>query len=192
MIDRLNRQSAAWLAGTVVLFGGLIVAVDLPIRSMQSGHRDRIAQAERSLAGSSDAATQLAQLNDEMVELREETRSIQQRIPQANETAEVIRGISQAMERHAADEPILTTGPVEHYATHSLIPIQVSFRADFDNAYRVMDALRSMPRLIRIERMTLSREGGELGRPMPISLEVAAFFSRPDQFAAVAGGEGTR
>ncbi|MEM0913751.1 MAG: type 4a pilus biogenesis protein PilO [Planctomycetota bacterium] len=185
MIERFNRQAAVWLAGTAVVFGGLIIAIDMPLRGAQAEHRERIVAAEATLAGAADAAARLTSLHEEVLALREETLSIQRRIPEANETAEVIRGISHAMERHAADEPVLTTGPIEHYATHSLIPIQVTFRADFEHAYRVMEALRTMPRLIRIERLAIAREDAFLDEPLPVSLEVAAFFSRPDQFAAV-------
>jgi len=179
-----NRQLVAWVAGTLAACVALFAVVDLPFRYVQGHQQQRIDRYERDLGITPAASARLSRVYEEVVALRAEVNGAQKRVPEADEIAEVIRGVTKAMELHAANQPVLTTGPTEHYATHSLIPIQIKFEADFMNAYRVLESLRSLPRLIRIERMSLSREDHELGEPMPVELDVAAFFSRPEQYAA--------
>jgi len=191
MTALFNRLVVAWVAGTFVACAALFVTVDLPFRFMQGHQQQRIDRYEGELGITPEASARLAKVYEEVVALRAEVNGAQKRVPEADEIAEVIRGVTKAMELHAANQPVLTTGPTEHFATHSLIPIQIKFEADFMNAYRVLESLRSLPRLIRIERMELSREDNDLGEPIPVELDIAAFFSRPEQYAAASetGGQ---
>ncbi|MEM6334058.1 MAG: type 4a pilus biogenesis protein PilO [Planctomycetota bacterium] len=189
MIDRLKQQPATWYAGTIVACLLVGLCVDLPFRSVQSRQQDRIDESSRQLGLTPGATEELSRLYDEVEQMRDELDGSKQRVPAQDEIAQVVRGISEALVLHAADQPVLTTGKTEHYATHSLIPVQVSFNADFLNTYRVLDALQRMPRLIRVDRLTISRDAERGDGNATVELEVAAFFSRPgEQLAAVEGG----
>ncbi|MEO0586500.1 MAG: type 4a pilus biogenesis protein PilO, partial [Planctomycetota bacterium] len=179
MIDRFKKQPAAWFAGTLIACLLVGLCVDLPFRSVQSRQQDRIDEASRQLGLSPGANAELVRLYDEVEQMRHELDAAQQRIPAQDEIAQVVRGISEALALHAADQPVLTTGQTEHYATHSLIPVQVTFNADFLNTYRVLDALQRMPRLIRVDRLTISRDAERGDGNATVELDVAAFFSRP-------------
>jgi Tfp pilus assembly protein PilO len=181
-----DRKSTQWIAGTLAAGVLLAIAIDVPLRMLQGRHQDRIDRYETELADVPQARARLSTLRDEIAALEAEVDADQKRLPEADEIAQVIRGITNAMQRHAATEPVITTGPTEDLATHSLIPVRVEFDADFISTYRVLESLRAMPRLIRVERLTMTREGDQLGRPVRVELEVAAFFSRPEQYASAA------
>jgi len=171
-------QVRALLAGVglFVLFGGGVLA---PLRYQRAQHHARIAAAEHALGIDLKEASGLARLNAEVVELRRVVRGAQQYVPQDDELADVLRGLSEALTSHGIIEREMQTRPTLHHADYSTIPIELQFKGSYPSAHGVLRQIEQMHRLIRIDKLRVRGNQNDALAPLHVELTLSTFIARP-------------
>jgi hypothetical protein len=183
MLDRFHEIKPWVIAGAVL--GGLFIGVWYPYHHLRSQMQRQIDEARVELGLSLDGSDDWTTLPTHVAMLRERTRGAQKYVPQQDEIAEVLRGLTTSLDAHGVTRPEVTTKKAKHFADYSVIPVSVQFTAQFPETFGVLKRLESLPRLIRIERLELESNARERWAPLTVGLELSTFFSQADD-----GGDG--
>jgi Tfp pilus assembly protein PilO len=172
--DKVIRRRLALLGAVTLLLGA---AIWLPEHLARGELRHSIEKDRYALGINPGVATGLGQWYEQVVALRSEISGAQQYVPEEDELADVLRGVTEALRRDGVSDPELVTRPVEHYVNYSVIPAGVQVTATFPSMFEVLSELERMPRLIRIDRleMELSRDDP---RQLEVALDLSTFFSK--------------
>ncbi len=183
LIEKDQWKFGAVLGLVLVGFG---IGIYLPARYERSKIQTRIDAAKAELGIDPAAAAGLKRYYGQGVALRDEVSGAQRYIPQMEEIASVLRGLTESLGAFETAEPEVVTRQAKDYADYSVVPVSLAFDGRFPAAYGVLDRIESMPRLIRVDRLHFQADARTLEAPMAVRLELSTFYSAGD---ADAGGE---
>ncbi|MEM6554031.1 MAG: hypothetical protein AAF750_18090 [Planctomycetota bacterium] len=109
------------------------------------------------------------------------------RIGEGAEPHAVLAHLADAAVRSGLSDYDITIRDAEHFAAFSQLPVQITFRGGFEDAFNVIRATSHSPRLMRAEVIRLEREVSFDGsHTVNATIDLSAFFLDPD--AGSAGG----
>ena len=174
----IERDQLKTLAIIVSLGLVFAVVIWLPGHFARQKIQTRITSARHELGIMPDHKAGLSSWYTQVVNLRQTVNGAQKYVPEQDELADVLRGITQAMQDNPVESPELTTRDVTHFANYSVIPVSLQFSAHFPDVFGVLDAIEQMPRLIRIERLDIASNPNDPGQRLSVKLELSTFFSK--------------
>ncbi len=174
----IERDQLKTLAIIGVLFVLFAAAIWLPGHFTRQSLERRIDAARHALGVMPDQGAGLSEWYAQVIDLREQVRGAQRYVPEKDELAQVLRGLTAAMQQHQVTHPELTTRDVQHFANYSLIPANVQFSAPFPQVFGVLDEIEAMPRLIRIDRLDIESNPQRSDMPLAVTMELSTFFSK--------------
>lgn len=180
-----SRKLGAAVAAALLMLGlgvGPLVFNHFEKRSLEA----RIEAAERELGMDRGPAESLDELKHAVADLRDRLSGSQQYVPEAPELAGVLRGLTDALSGFAPSDQSIETQATRAYARYSVIPIFVRFEGDFLSTYGTLRSIERMPRMVRIDRLSIRRLKPDRPAPpgaMPraeVDLELSTFYA-PEQ-----------
>lgn len=175
----IEKDQVKALAAAGVLLVVFVAAVLLPLRHQRGKYQQRIADAEQALGIDLREARGVSKLNDEVVELRQVVEGAQQYVPQSDELADVLRGLSEALTSHGIIEREMQTKPTTHHHAYSVIPIQLQFHASYPAVHGVLQQIERMRRLIRIDEVKIRGDRADGLAPLSVDLSLSTFIAKP-------------
>jgi Tfp pilus assembly protein PilO len=175
---RIERDQVKTLIVFAILLVGFSVGLWLPARAERARLQERIDSARDTLGMDLAQSKGLVKLHQVVTELRQTCNGAQQYVPQEDEMADVLRGLTESLVEMGVREQEVTTREVKHFAHYSVIPLELNFHSSFPMAYEVLRQIESRPRLIRIDNLEIQGDLQKPQQPLEIHLELSTFFSR--------------
>jgi Tfp pilus assembly protein PilO len=164
--------------GMVVALGALFaVGVWMPARERSVEIERRITAAKSELGMTAVAKDELTQLNAQVTDLRKVVSGAQRYVPVGDEIAEVVRGVNEALREHGVTEQEMIARSTRRFADHCEIPLTVEYRSSFPVVFGALRQIESMPRLIRVDRLTLSSNPADPAKPLDVHIQMTTFYT---------------
>ncbi|HBS29079.1 MAG TPA: hypothetical protein DEB06_06430 [Phycisphaerales bacterium] len=192
----IRRTDAALLGGLVVM-GALAVGVGIvPRLSRRAWLDDEVARLGAELVRPTGGPEVVARLSDDLAQLRSFGEGRMTPIPRDADIAGLVSALSDTLTRHGIDRRDILTRDAKRMEGASGLPVSITVQAPFGKVYDTIADIEAFPRLVRIERLKLSRSNppggrGTVDRSGVIRAEIAvtAFFYPALAEAAVQKGE---
>lgn len=179
--DKKELRSGLVILGVFVLLAG---AVWYGSYRQRAGYEARIATARKQLGIDLAPAQGLSELNSRVARMRARVSGAQRHVPQQDRITDVFRSMDQAMRRHGVRDPQIIAEEARAYANYSLVPLTIELQCGFRSLYGVLSEIESMPRLMRIDRLSIDRprhrSAEDPAEALNVELEMSVFFSRVD------------
>jgi Tfp pilus assembly protein PilO len=175
----IDRDELKMLVVWVVVVGTFAVGIWWPARQQRQALDQRISGYEQALARAKESPS-LDAWHKTVASLEREVTASRQRLPAQGEPVNVLRGLSEVLDRRGVTKRQVSTEAARHFGRFGVTPIVVKFRGRFPDAHAVVKRIEQMPRLIQVDRfaVTGSPEGGT--DPRRVHLELSAFFRRQE------------
>lgn len=171
--------------GIVLALGVLFAfAVWMPASQQDRKLEQRIDAAKDELGMTAVAKDEFVRLNDRVSQLRRVVRGAQRYVPANDEIAEVVRGINMALRTHDVTEQEMIARQAKRYADFAEIPLSVEFESSFPVVFGALEQIESMPRLIRVDRLSLMSFPDEPARPLEVQMQMSTFYTRAGEGAS--------
>lgn len=170
-IDPTQKKIAAVMTLLVALFVGLGW---YPARRDIAKLRKQISETQQQIMGAAGKADDLAQLDRQVKQIRREIASNSKVIPTRGELAELIRQLSTTIENAELRDQSISTEQTIQGDNYVTLPIRVTFNGPAPNAFRFVNAVESMPRLMQVTNMQLSND--KSGQSVTAQLELNTYF----------------
>lgn len=175
---RVGRHHPLITAGLIAAAGFVPLAINQVEKASLQGRIDR---AETKLGVDRHPTESVEELRLSVAEMEERLRGSQRYVPEQPELAQALRGLTDALGVFEAEQQKIETRGIRRHAHFSEIPISVVFRGGFMSTFRALEAIESIPRMIRIDRLSISRES-EKGLPVTeVELELSTFFTSGEE-----------
>lgn len=173
-VDQSQTRSTFIMLVVFVLVGAV---VGLPVHMNRLRVEKRIDKARDELGMTSSSGEALKDVYSEVMHLREVINSSQGNVPQEDELANILRGLSEALKQAGVTDKELITRETSNYANYSVIPVAIEFSGDFRQTERALRLMEQMPRLIRIDSLTVRGDSRDQNAPLRVTLKLSTFFS---------------
>lgn len=178
----MRRADLLLLGGVAaIVVGGAALGVAPRLR-----HRvwlgEEIARLELELAKPTGGPEVVRRLEDDLEQLRRFGEGRMTPIPRDADMAGLMSALSETLAVHGIDRRDIVTRDPRRMEGASSLPVSMTMEAPFSSVYSALTGIEAFPRLVRIERLKLSRgrpaSGGAIDRSGVIRAEVAisAFF----------------
>ena len=175
---RIEKDQMLTLGAVVMAAVVFVFAVWMPsrARSAELGDRQDAAKAELGLAPNADA--ERTRLETEVIALRERVNGAQQKVPERDEIAEVVRGINQSLKKHGVTQQEMVTRKASRFAHYSTIPITIEYQSSFPVVFGALKQIERMPRLIRVDRLSVQGDADNAAAPLEVHMQLSTFYTR--------------
>ncbi len=173
-IDRGTTRMWGVLAGMIVLFA---VAVLVPFGIRDAGLQTRIDAARAELGiGEVDNAG-LAQLYNEVEELRDQIAGRGQAIPNEDEISLVLHDLSELINAPGVTGQEIVTEKAGYFLDYNILPVKIQFSAPFATAYDLVKRIETLSRVVRVDQLEIEAEPDYPRQPLVVNLQLSAFFA---------------
>ncbi|HSU66765.1 MAG TPA: type 4a pilus biogenesis protein PilO [Tepidisphaeraceae bacterium] len=135
----------------------------------------QIDQRKRALAELAQSTAGIDDFNRKFKELTEAVRFFESKLPKEKEVETVLDQVWKIAEANSLQAKSIRSGKTERTANYSQQQIDMELAGDFNGFYLFMQQLERLPRLTRIEGMTLSKISDHDGA-MQARLILTIFF----------------
>lgn len=177
-IDPTQKKIAAAVALLVALFVGLGW---WPARRDIVALRKQIAETQEQILGTAGKAEDLVRLDHEVKMIQREIASTSKVIPTQGELAELVRQLSATIQTAQLRDQSISTEPTVQGENYATLPIRVTFAGEAPNAFRFVNAVEAMPRLMQITSMELST--GKDAQQVSAQFELNTYFYTTQEMA---------
>ena len=172
-IDKIQLRTALVVVGLVIAYAGILW---WPAHQDIKSLRASIKEAERELGIALDRTDDLARLTDEVQKLRDEVTSSNKEIPEQSEMASMLRELSVQIENENLAGQGINMLAAEAGTDYLTLPVELTFSGQSLDAFRFVNRLEKMPRLVQVESMTMRREAGSKNDRVKTSMRLNTFF----------------
>ncbi len=151
-IDTLQKKL---IGGVTVLLLAFGAAVLWPVIRESSKLRAEIAETKQKLASTQAETAGLASVAASVKQIRSEISTNNKRIPTQGETAELLRELTTELQSQRLSDPSITSMPSVPGADYTRLPIQIAFKGSAMGAFRFINKVEAMPRLVHMQRLHL-------------------------------------
>lgn len=173
-IDKGDLKRLAVAAGVMVV---LMAVLWLPGALERRELSQRIEQAEQSLQGELADVQLLGPLSEQVAELHTTIAEAPHHVPPRDELDELLRGLTEALEAFDLQQQEIVTDRTQRHDDHSVSRVRVRFEGGFPATYGVLQQIESMPRLVRIDRVSFEPASSDIGGPLRVDIELSSFFT---------------
>lgn len=176
-IDKMQMRTGMIIAGLAVAYAGLLWwPAHRHIRSLEA----QITENEQALGIARDRTDGLAKLANEVNKLRAEVAGSNKEIPDQGEMAAMLRELSVQIENENLTGQginMLAAKAGHDYLTQ---PVELTFSGRSLDAFRFVNRLENMPRLVQVESVAMRQESGTQGQRVKASMRLNTFFYTPE------------
>ncbi len=173
-IDRSTARHWAVLFGLLVLF---IAVVLVPYGIKDARLQKRIDTAREELGIGDVDNSGLANLHNEVQDLREQVGGRGQYIPNEDEISLVLRDLSGLINAPGVTGQEIVTDKPNYYADYNILPVKIQFNAPFATAFDLVKRIESLSRVVRVDRLEIESEPDYPRQPLVVNLQLSAFFA---------------
>ena len=155
-------------AGFYYVYWAPTTAHDLSEQATMEAHERDLIELEHATAGIDD-------LNHKIKEQQEAIKFFESKLPQEKELETVLEQVWKMAEANSLQAKTIRSGKTERNANYSQQEVEMSLAGDFNGFYLFMQQLERLPRLTRVEAMTLSKISDHDGE-MQAKLTLSIFF----------------
>lgn len=174
---QIEKDQILTLAAVAILAGVFVFAIWMPGRQRSDQLDRRIDKARVELGMTPVARQELLALHSEVNRLQSVINGAQQYVPVDDEIAAVVRGINESLRIHGVTEQEMITRQSEYYADYAAIPVTIEFRSSFPAVFGTLRQIEQMPRLIRVDRLTVQGDADNPARPLEVQVQLSTFYS---------------
>jgi len=175
-----------WIVLVAAGVGALIVPGLQSVRDL-SQETDELRQR---ISANNDGAAALRRLEGRLEEARRVVREETTPIPEDSNVAALIRQLSSRLSDLGVTEREITTGSPAQLDDASSMPMSVRVKTEFLNIYEVIRWVESLPRLVRVERLSIERVSDDDDRTDAVEADIMLeAFSGSSEAVASAEGE---
>lgn len=175
---RIEKDQVRTLSAAGIMLAIFAAAVLAPLHVQRANYQHRIDAAKRALGIDLVETKGLAKLNSDVASLRQVINGAQQYVPEQDEMADVMRGLSEALDSFGVTERQVQTQTTQHYQKYSVMPISLQYRASFPAVFGVLRRIEQMQRLIRVDELVVRQESNDDLEPLQIKLSLSTFIAR--------------
>ena len=172
-----KQEQSRSITAMLLVFALVGAVVLLPAYMSRVRVEMRIEKARDELGMNSSSNDSLKDVYNEVIYMRELNNSSQGRVPEQDELAQILRGLSEALTRAGVKDKELITKETKHYANYSVIPVMIEFSGQFEQAEQALQLMEEMSRLIRVDYLKISGDTRSIDSPLRITLQLSTFFS---------------
>jgi Tfp pilus assembly protein PilO len=183
----MNKKILFKMAAFVVALGGAVAAFyylyvvpttrqDVEQSAVIEERRRALADLDKSTAGIND-------INRKIKDLQEAVRFFESKLPKEKEVETVLEQVWKMAEANSLQARTIRSGKTERTANYSLQQIDMDLSGDFNGFYLFMQQLERLPRLTRIEAMSINKISDREGE-MQAKLTLSIFFEPADSTLA--------
>lgn len=176
-IERNQWIVASVIAGLVLVF---IFAVWVPESRKLARYQERIEAAELALGPNFNQPAVLATRMQEVEELQARMDSSDRYIAADPDLAELVRSLTEAAKANQVRDQEFSIKTNRDYKQYSEIPVELETRGSFDAVYGLIEAIEMMPRVVRIDGLSLRTVGRGSQRVQPemeATFRMSGFFT---------------
>lgn len=195
MMDARQFSTGAGVGLGVLLISGALLFVAPPWSDLSRlGGRTELLRDELSRPASDPEL--IERLSAELERLRALGASGMTPIPESSDVASLVRELSMLLESIGLREREITTGAPRELAEASAMPMSVMVRGGFPAIAEAVRRIESLPRLVRVQRLRVSRDTGGSSGPdwsgeeVRADLMIEVFFAPRSVASAGDAGEG--
>ena len=162
----------------VVLLGLLGCSYFLVLTKAQQNVQAReriIEEKQKALADLEKATAGVADVDRKVEELQEAIKFFEKKLPQEREMDLILKEVWQMAEQNKLTTKTIRTMKSQRGAAYSEQPIEMNLSGDFNGFYEFMLQLERLPRLTRVQTMTLDKISGLEGA-MEAKVTMSIFF----------------
>jgi len=173
-----------WIVSGVIalLFVAFGLGVWMPNSQRLASYRDRIAEAQEKLGPNFNQPAAMADRQAEVAQLRQQVNSSDRYVPDGPELASVLRSLAEAVETQGISEQAFQSQQTREFKHYSEAPVEIEFESGFAAAYSVLEQIETMPRLVRVDALSLRvsnpNHGEAVQKPrVQVSYRLSSFFT---------------
>lgn len=135
----------------------------------------KIEEKQKALADLERATAGVADIDRKVEELQEAIKFFEKKLPQEREMDLILKEVWQMAEQNKLTTKTIRTMKSVRGAAYSEQPIEMNLSGDFAGFYEFMLQLERLPRLTRVQNMSLDKINGQEGA-METKLLISIFF----------------
>ena len=135
----------------------------------------KIEEKQKALADLERATAGVADVDRKVEELQEAIKFFEKKLPQEREMDLILKEVWQMAEQNRLATKTIRTMKSQRGAAYSEQPIEMNLSGDFPGFYEFMLHLERLPRLTRIQNMSLDKINGQEGA-MEAKVTMSIFF----------------
>jgi type IV pilus assembly protein PilO len=162
----------------VVMLGLLACSYFLVLTKAQQkvqAQERKIEEKQKALADLERATAGVADVDRKVEELQEAIKFFEKKLPQEREMDLILKEVWQMAEANKLTTRTIRTMKSQRGSAYSEQPIEMNLAGDFEGFYQFMLQLERLPRLTRIQTLTLDKISGNEGA-MEAKVTLSIFF----------------
>jgi Tfp pilus assembly protein PilO len=172
-----NRNIVIFVAVLVLLTIAFALVVYSPQSNRLGAVRDQISRVAQQCEEDATKGEQIPQMQADVARLKSEFQDFDRRLPRQQELGEFLREISGAGIAGRLDDQMIKPGNPSTGTLYNLLPILMDFTCSFTELVGFLDRLNAMPRLTRVERITMSPTTDATQR-VKVHMQVNIYFTK--------------
>ena len=174
-VERDQIKTLLIIAAVSAVFA---VGLWLPVRSKQNRIRADIDRLKCDINNERQDKENATRWQGEIRLMQAYLRDCTRYVPEKEQLAEVLHGLSNALKKNEAVEQNVLTAETTRYIDYTVIPVTMEYYGSFPATYGILQNVESMSRLIRVEKLAVlqpyQRDDGQL----KINMQVSSFYSK--------------
>lgn len=160
--------------GMLVCFVALVCVPDA--RKM-SDLESRTAEAETQWAAQKTDVEALPQLSRRVADLKERASVLAVKVPAQPELPQFLGELADALKKAEARQHQIMPQAQRAADKYTALPVQVTFEATYPAVYGILRRLESMPRVVTVEALKISKVPGE-NNQVSVEMRLAVYCSQ--------------
>ena len=169
-----TRSSAITHVVVVVAIGGVLLLYYAlffrPLAIARETDSRRAAQLERLLRSANSVGRQHRELSNSLTDLQQGAQDVRDRIPDEPLEAVFLRDITEIAQEVGLNIVDYRRGTTSRTPTHSQVEIGLKCRGSYTSICGFLDRIAGLPRLSRVQKMTVHAKNGADLYPFDITL----------------------
>jgi len=166
-----------FVAVVAVLIGGYSLVVHFPQSNRLDSVRDKISRVAQQCEEDAAKAEHIPQMQADVERLKSEFQDFDRRLPRQQELGEFLREISSTGIAGELDDQMIKPGNPSTGSLYNRLPILMDFTCSFTELVGFLNRLNAMPRLTRVERITVSPTTDATER-VKVHMQVNIYFTK--------------
>ncbi|HEY2587380.1 MAG TPA: type 4a pilus biogenesis protein PilO [Tepidisphaeraceae bacterium] len=175
----MNKKILLKIGVCVLLLGGAAAAFYylyiIPTTREDTEHALIIEDRRRALSDLDKSTAGIDDVNRKIKDLQDAVRFFESKLPKEKEVETILEQVWKMAEANSLQAKTIRNGKTERNANYSVQQIDIDLAGDFNGFYLFMQQLERLPRLTRVEAMTLSKISDHDGE-MQAKLTLSIFF----------------
>jgi Tfp pilus assembly protein PilO len=175
----MNKKIWLRIVVCVALLGGGVAAFYqlwvIPTARQDAQSQTQIADRRRALADLAASTASIQDFNRRLKELQEAVTFFESKLPQEKEVETILEQVWKMAEANSLLARTIRTGKTDRTSNYCQQQIDMDLSGDFNGFYLFMQQLERLPRLTRVEGMTLTKISDHDGQ-MQAKITLSIFF----------------